>query len=86
MAERMCFATEGDVGLQVTDDGQGGLAFCAHDDWCGDTQSGIGASVSVGLTYEEVVKLHAEIGKWIEDRPEPLTGLRGQPDFYNRRL
>jgi hypothetical protein len=63
--DRMIFTVGDDEGLQVVSLGKS-LSFHNHDDWCGDTEAGFGAEVTIELDFASVVELHTAIGKWIE--------------------
>lgn len=65
MVERMIFDTDSDPGMQVVVTGADTLGFSNSDDWCGDTESGLGAIVSVDLNREQVAELHAALGRWL---------------------
>ena len=55
-----------DLGLQVVAiDGNDRVNFSCNNDWCGDTQSGIGATVSVDITREDAQRLVAMLSKWL---------------------
>lgn len=69
----MIFDTDSDPGMQVVVTGADTLGFSNSDDWCGDTESGFGAIVSVDLSRKQVAKLHAALGRWLAT---PSTGAR----------
>jgi len=50
-----------DVGLEATIYGRERLTLCLTDDWCGDTETGFGASVSFTMDREQAAKLYAFI-------------------------
>lgn len=62
---RLIFDTDSDPGMQVvaTDTG---LSFSNQDDWCGDTESGFGATVAIQLDKAQVSALHAALGRWLD--------------------
>ena len=61
---RLVFDTDSDPGMQVVEV-EGGLSFSNQDDWCGDSETGFGATVSVMLTRQQVAELHAALGSWL---------------------
>jgi hypothetical protein len=64
MGERIIYTTDSDPGIQVVPF-DGGISISAQDDWCGDTETGFGATVSVQLTREQVAELHAALGRYL---------------------
>ena len=63
--KRLIFDTDSDPGLQVVTLADGGLSFSNNDDWCGDTESGFGATVVIELKREQVEELHKSLGCWL---------------------
>lgn len=61
----MIFDTNNDPGMQVVVTGDDTLSFSNNDDSCGDSFCGIGATVDVQLTREQVAALHAALGEWL---------------------
>lgn len=68
MNERLIFDTDSDPGLQVVTLATGGLSFSNNDDWCGDTESGFGATVAIELKHAQVEALHVALGLWLASR------------------
>jgi len=66
--KRLFFETEvEDPGCQATAyRGGDQLRISNNDDWCGDTETGFGATVSVGLTREDATRLRDMIDTWLE--------------------
>lgn len=66
--ERMYFeAGDDDLGLQVVAFAGGkDLSFSCNNDWCGDTESGFGATVSVSLGREDAEKLRDFLDAWLK--------------------
>lgn len=70
MAEERVYFQAGENGykdLQVTAfEGGESLSFSAEDEWCGGTDTGFGATVSVDIKREDVKKLVDTLNKWLE--------------------
>jgi hypothetical protein len=68
MNQRLLYDTDSDPGIQIVplDDG---ISISAQDDWCGDTESGFGATVSVPLTREQVVALRDALSAYLDSQP-----------------
>lgn len=64
---RLVFDTDSDPGMQVTVS-DSGLYFSNQDDWCGDTESGFGATVGVTLSRQQVEDLHESLGNWLSSQ------------------
>ncbi len=64
MSGRALYSTESDPGLQAVADEFGVHVTCS-DDWCGDTETGFGASVTVNLTKQQAL----ELAKFIIEAP-----------------
>jgi hypothetical protein len=47
------------------------LRLVCIDNYCGDSETGIGAEVGVDLNAEQVAELHAGLGEWLESRKGP---------------
>jgi hypothetical protein len=62
---RLIYDTDSDPGLQVVVSEEG-LSFSNQDDWCGCTETGFGATVSVQLSRVQVAELHASLGRWLD--------------------
>ena len=62
---RLVFDTDSDPGMQVVVAGDG-LSFSNQDDWCGDSESGFGATVAVTLSREQVIALNCALTEWLE--------------------
>lgn len=65
MDERLIFDTDSDPGMQVVVTGEG-LSFSNQDDWCGDTESGFGATVAIQLSRQQVQTLYEALGRWLD--------------------
>lgn len=65
MGERLIFDTDSDPGMQVVVTGEG-LSFSNQDDWCGDTESGFGATVAIRLSRQQVQTLYEALGRWLD--------------------
>ena len=68
---RLIFDTDTDPGMQVVITGKDSLGFSNNDDWCGDSETGFGATVAVELTREQVSKLHSALGDWLATQEPP---------------
>ena len=53
-----------DKGLQVVETTGGKLSFSANNDWCGSTETGFGATVTVDITKEDAKRLLELLTKW----------------------
>lgn len=62
----MIFSVGDDEGMQVSVNGKDTLYFVNHDDWCGDTFTGFGASVGIELNREKVKQLYTALGNWLD--------------------
>ena len=52
--------------LQITGfEGEETLSFSANDEWCGDSVSGFGATVSVELDKEKIKTLANFLNDWL---------------------
>ena len=65
--------------LTFDDDTGDGVQFVAHDkvlhvhchsDWCGNTESGIGAEVGYDLNLSQAAELHAFLGAFLSMQKE----------------
>lgn len=63
--ERLVYDTDTDPGVQVVMTSDTSLSFSCQDDWCGDTESGFGATVNVELDIEQVRELWSALGYWL---------------------
>lgn len=67
------FTMDDDPSLQVTvNPGNGGLNFTANDEWCGDSETGFGALVTVTLHVGEVMELSESLRAWLATQPLPI--------------
>jgi hypothetical protein len=55
-----------DLGLQVVETTDGNLSFSANNEWCGDTESGFGATVTVCITLDDAKRLIDALTKWVK--------------------
>lgn len=69
--ERVLFeAGNDDLGCQIiATHGEGRITISNNDDWCGDSISGFGATVSVELSREDVSRLQEFLNIWLEATP-----------------
>lgn len=49
-----------DINAQSSD-----VYISIENEWCGDSQSGFGANVSISLNYKQAIQVYEFIGKWI---------------------
>lgn len=61
---RIIYDTDSDPGIQVVPF-KGGISISAQDDWCGSSETGFGATVSVQLTREQAVAFHEALGRYL---------------------
>ena len=66
--ERMFFeAGNDDLGLQVVAFAGGKeIEFSANNDWCGSTETGFGATVTVSLTRDDAERLRDLLDAWLK--------------------
>lgn len=65
--DNVVFMWGDDRGIFITQDPYDyELNFCCHDDWCGDSETGFGESVTIALSRKDVVNLVEKLSEWIE--------------------
>lgn len=62
---RVLFDTDSDPGMQVVAISDGKLSFSCNDDWCGDSESGFGATVAIEIDREQVSELAQSLVAWL---------------------
>ncbi len=65
--ERMFYeAGDNDLGLQVVAFAGGlDVDFSANNEWCGSTETGFGATVTVSLNREDAARLRDWLNTWL---------------------
>ena len=64
--ERLFFeAGNENWGLQVVETIDGNLGFSANNEFCGSSETGFGATVTVDITKEDAKRLIELLNKWV---------------------
>lgn len=67
MTDKVLFQYGDDRGIFITQDPDYSykINFCCHDDWCGDSITGFGESVTITLSRKEVIDLVEKLNVWV---------------------
>lgn len=66
--DRLFFeAGNDDLGLQVVSTEGGSISFSINDEWCGSTETGFGATVTVDITKDDAIRLRDLLTEWLVD-------------------